>query len=118
MDRLEHGMAHMVWDAHDHRVTPCLRPLPIVPKFDVSETKDAFELKVTLPGISKENIRLNVDSDKVEVFARADEGICRPFYVSLDPHAPLDPDSVEATLLEGVLKVRAAKKKKKRLMIR
>jgi len=118
MDRLERGMSHMVWDADDRRITACVRPLPITPKFEISETDEAFNVKVTLPGISKEDIKLNVDRDKIEIFACPDETTCKPFYVSFDPHAPLDPDSVEAKLEGGVLEVNAAKKKKTRLRVR
>ena len=118
MDRLERGLGHMVWDIHGRPVTMCLRPLPVTPKFSLSETDDRLELKVLLPGFEKDSVRLQVDKGGVEVFALKSEEFCRPYYVRVEARSILDPESADASLSEGTLVVKIGKVKKKRLEVR
>ena len=118
MAQLEQGLGHMVWDTEEHRVTTCLRPLPMTPSFQVSEDDKEFKLKVRLPGVPKEEIRLNIDSRSVELFACAGEAMCRPYYMSVDAGSELVPGSAEAKLSGEVFEVKVAKAKKKRLRIK
>jgi HSP20 family molecular chaperone IbpA len=118
MAQLERGLGHMVWDMEERRVTTHLRPLPIAPSFQVSEDDKEFKLVVKLPRVSKEDIRLNVDKNSVEIFACTEEAVCRPYYMSVDASSELVPESVEARLSEEVFEVKVAKAKKKRLKIK
>jgi len=118
MAQLERGLGHMVWDTDEHRVTTCLRPLPMTPSFQISEDNKELKLKVKLPGVLKEDIRLNVDRNSVELFACTGELVCRPYYVSVDARGALVPESVEAKLSGEVLEVCVAKAEKKHLKIR
>ncbi|HJX04870.1 MAG TPA: Hsp20/alpha crystallin family protein [Thermoplasmata archaeon] len=117
MAQFEHGLGHMVWDMEEHRVTTRLRPLPITPSFQISEDDKEFKLVVRLPTVSKEDIRLNVDRNSVELFACTDEAVCRPYYISVDASGELVPESAEASLSKEVFEVKVAKAKKKRLKI-
>jgi len=118
MAQLERGLGHMVWDMDEHRVTTCLRPLPMTPSFQVSEDDKELKLKVRLPGVSKEDIRLNVDRNSVELFACVGELVCRPYYMSVDARGELVPGSAQAKLSGGVFEVCVAKEQKKRLKIK
>jgi len=118
MARLEHGLDHMIWDIQDNRVTPLLRPLPLTPAFDISENEKEIELRVRLPGVSKDSIRLNVAKNSIELFACAGDLVCRPYYMSLDVKDALDADSATAELEDWILVVKVLKAKKKRLQIK
>jgi len=118
MAQLEQGLGHMVWDTQEHRVTTFLRPLPITPRFQVFEDDKKFGLKVTLPRVSKEDIRLNVDKSSAELFACSGDSVCRPYYVSVVANGELDPETAEAKLTGDVFEVSISKGKKKRLKIK
>jgi HSP20 family molecular chaperone IbpA len=118
MSRLEHGLGHMVYDLQENRVTTWLRPLPVTPRFDVDESESEFKLKVTLPNISKENVRLNVDKKSVELFACSDDAICRPRYIAIDVAGTLDPDSAKAKMTGDTFELKVSKVRKKRLKIK
>lgn len=112
--RVELGLGHMAWDSMNRPVSICMRPLPTVPRFEVSETKEEFSLKVDLPGVPLENVHVEVDRRSVEVFACSDDLICKPYYIDVESQSTLNPDSVEAKR-EGqwlVIRVRKAKKQK------
>lgn len=118
MARLEQGLEHMVWDAGEHRVTTYLRPLPMTPSFKISEGENEFKLTTRLPNISKEDLRLSVDRDNVEIFACSRDLVCRPYYIGVLAKGELVPESADAVLSGEVLEVRVKKVKKKRLTIK
>lgn len=118
MAQLERGLGHMVWDVKEHRVTTFLRPLPMTPIFQVFEDEKEFRLKVTLPNVSKEDIRLNVDKSSTELFACSEDAVCRPYYVSVVANGELDPESADAKLVGDEFEVRVTKAKKKRLKVK
>jgi len=118
MERIEHGLGHTAWDSTSRPVSICLRPLPTVPRFEVSETKEDFSLRVFLPGVSTENMHIDVDSRSVEVLACSDEIICKPYYVSVESGGPLDPHSAEARRDGHWLEIKVHKPKKRRLEVR
>jgi HSP20 family molecular chaperone IbpA len=118
IERFEHGICHMVWDLESRPVTRCLRPLPITPRFDVSETDDVLRLVVELPEVPPEHVRLDVDTGSVEVLACADEELCRPFYVSVISQGPLDTESAELERVGSTYTIRVKKIKKKRVKIK
>jgi len=118
MAQLEQGFGHMVWDMEEHCVTTHLRPLPMTPSFQISENNDEFRLVVKLPGVSKEDIRLNVDKNSVELLACARDAVCRSYYISVDAGGELVPESADAKLSGDVFEVSVGKTKKKRLKIK
>lgn len=118
IEKFEHGMGHMIWDLESRPVTRCLRPLPITPKFDVSETDEMFKLVVVLPDIPPEHVRLDVDPGSVEILACTDEELCRPYYVSVLSQGPLDTESAELEREGSTYTIHVKKAKKKRVKIR
>ena len=118
MAQLEQGLGHMIWDAEEHRVTTHLSPLPMTPRFQVSEDDKGFRLVVKLPGVSKEDIRLKVDRNTIELFACTGETVCRPYYVSVDAAGELVPKSAESMLTGDVFEVKIAKAKKRHVKIK
>ena len=118
MDRLEHGMGHLVWGMDNRPVSMCLRPLPATPRFEVKESDDEFDLSVILPGFSKDNIRLDVERDGVEVVPTRPDEFCRPYYVKVGSKGSLDIDVAEASLADGVLSVKVKKARKKKVSVR
>jgi HSP20 family molecular chaperone IbpA len=118
MSRLEQGLCHMIYDHDDHRVSAWLRPLPVTPSFDIVETEDEVRLSVTLRNVSKENVRLNVDKNSIELFACSDDVVCRPHYLSVDSASLLDPDSTTAKMIGDLVEVRVAKARKMRLKVK
>ncbi len=117
MQRMEQGLSHVIWDLENRPVTQCPFPLPATPKFETDSTQDEFNVKVTLPGIRKEDITIRVAKDSVEVYARQEDKICRPFYISVDSRAQLDPDNVSSKLESGVLRISVRKVKKTKVKI-
>ncbi len=117
MSRLEQGLCHMIYDHDDNRVSAMIRPLPVTPSFDLKETDEEIRLSVTLPNIPKEKVRLNVEKNSIEVFACSDDLVCRPHYLSVDSASLLDPDSAKAEMVDGIVKVRVRKARKKRLKV-
>jgi HSP20 family molecular chaperone IbpA len=118
LDQLEHGLGHMIWDMKERNVTTRLLPLPVTPNFHVSEDSKEFKLVVRLPGVSKENIELNVDAWSVELLACSGDIVCKPYYISVDAMGELIPDSAEAELSGEVFEVRVKKTVKRRLAIK
>jgi HSP20 family molecular chaperone IbpA len=118
LDRIERGIGHMVWGSDDKPVTRFLPPLPITPDFSVSDTGDELTLKVVLPNVPEEHMRVNVDKDSIEVFACSDDPICKPYYVRANSKASLDPESVSLRLSASTLHIKVAKAKKKRLEVK
>lgn len=118
LDRLEQGLGHMIFGLDDRPVSVCLRPLPITPKFQVDETPVEFKLKVTLPGVPRENIQLRVDKRDVEVYACPDDPFCRPYHLDVESSGDLNPEDVEATYSGSEFSVRVGKVRKRRVPIR
>jgi len=118
MAQLEQGLGHMIWDVESRCVTAPLSPLPMTPKFKVTEDESELKLEVRLPGISRENLRLNVDSKSIVILACSGDVVCRPYYLRVDASGEIVPDSAEAALSGETLDVRVAKAKKKRLKVK
>ncbi len=118
MERVEQGFVHMIWGIDDKPVTRMLRPLPMVPKFRTSESEEEMSLEVDLPNVPEENMRVNVDGSKVEVFGCTDEVQCRPYYLGVESREPLDPDSVKVRLRSYTLQIKVQKAPKKRVKVR
>lgn len=91
-----------------------------VPLADVTETDDAYEIEIELPGVKREDIDIEVIGSELvvrgEIKAREKAGVLRrrarrlgdfEFRTTL-PSEP-EPDQVEANLSGGVLTVRVPK---------
>jgi len=118
LERVEQGLGHMIWDMDDRMVTMSVRPLPITPRFEIIESEKEYGLKVRLPDVPKENVRLNVDSHSLDLFACSGDAVCRPYYLGLEVRDALDPESADASLSDGVFEVRVSKAKKKQLKVK
>ncbi len=117
MERAEQGFIHMIWGIDDKPVTRMLRPLPIAPKFRTSETERELSLEVELPNVPEDNMRVNVDKNKVEVFGCSDEAQCRPYYLGVESREVLDTESVKVRLRGYSLEIRVRKSQKKRVTV-
>ena len=118
MDRLEQGMEHMIWDMHERAITRCLKPLPVTPRFAVTDEDKHFTLSVHLPDVPQENMSVSVYKDRVEVLACSDDVVCRPYFVSVESRSPLDENSVSLKLSDSTLHVKVKKADKKRLKVK
>lgn len=118
LQRLEHGLGHMIWDKESKPVTMCPCLLPMSPRFEISETEDEFSVKVHLPGVREEDIDVNIEKGSVVVFARQQEKAFRPFLLSIDAPVALDPESLRLESHEEVLIIRVRKVKRHRVKVK
>ena len=92
------------------------------PRVDVYEDGDGITLFADLPGVSSERLEVQVDKDTLRIRGEAKfelpEGI-EPLYAELrNPHwsrsfalsSELDPNAIEATLRDGVLRLHIPKR--------
>lgn len=93
-----------------------------VPRLNVNEKADAYEIECELPGVRPEDVKVTLTGDTLTIQGekRSDEQRqgdtwhvteCSygAFQRSLSFPAPIDPDGIDATNENGVLKVRVAK---------
>ena len=91
-----------------------------VPAVDIEETEDAYQIDAELPGVKREDVSVEVHNGELSITGELKEqertGILRrktrrtgrfEYHVSLA--RDVDAEKVEATLDEGVLRVRAPK---------
>jgi HSP20 family molecular chaperone IbpA len=89
----------------------------VAPRYDVTETTDAFGLTVELPGVAKDGLELSVDHEQVRVIGRrawkkpeAWTALHREtreaaFELVLEHGRAIDAEKVGAELRDGVLRV-------------
>jgi len=118
LERMEHGLSHVVFDMDDRLVTKFLRPMPVAPTFEEESDEANMKVRVSLPGMHKDHVRVNVDKDSIEVIACADDQICRPYYLSIEADGILEPGTANAEFNKGLLEVSVAKVKKRRLKVK
>jgi len=118
MALLEQGLGHMIWDRDEHRVTTFIRPLPVTPSFRISEDDKEFTLSVKLPNVSKDDIRLKVDKNSVDILACSGDLVCRPYYVSVVTKGELAPETAKARLEDEEFEIKVSKTRKKRLEVK
>jgi HSP20 family molecular chaperone IbpA len=118
MDRVEHGMSHLVWGPEDRLVTHRMRPMPIIPEHETFTSENEFRVKVNLPNVPRGNIKVNIDRDSVEVLACSDDMVCKPYHIHIGADGVLDPDSAQAHMSETVLEITVRKIKKRRVEVR
>jgi len=71
------------------------------PLVDVMDEKDKYKIFVELPGVEKEDVKLDVADDSVQISTK-DE---KKFYKMINLDSPVDPDSSKASYKNGVLTV-------------
>ncbi|MDI6859507.1 MAG: Hsp20/alpha crystallin family protein [Methanocellales archaeon] len=90
------------------RIEPALRG-EREPLTDVIEEKDSYEVVVELPGVCKEDIKLNATENSLEIRATND----RKFHKEISFDETINPESAKATYKHGVLSVRLEKKRRR-----
>lgn len=89
----------------------------IAPRYEVSETPEAYGLVVELPGVAKDGLELSVDHEQIRVLGRRAwrkpegwnalhrESREAAFELVLEHGRAIDADKVHAELRDGVLRV-------------
>ena len=77
------------------------------PLTDINETDDQIAITVELPGVSKEDIDINVMEDKVEVNVKTES---RKYFKSIDLTSVVETESSKATYKNGILDLVLTKK--------
>jgi HSP20 family molecular chaperone IbpA len=96
---------------------PAERRPTVAPRYDVTETAEAYGLTVELPGVAKDGLELSVDHEQIRIVGH--RGWRRPeawtalhretreaaFELVLDHGRGIDAEKVHAELRDGVLRV-------------
>ncbi|MGC9209690.1 MAG: archaeal heat shock protein Hsp20 [Acidilobus sp.] len=77
------------------------------PMVDVMEHGDEVLVVADMPGVEKDQIKVNVTEDKVYIRA---EGERRKYYKEVDLPAEVDPSTAKASYRNGVLEIKIKKK--------
>jgi HSP20 family protein len=80
------------------------------PLVDVMDEKDMYKIFIELPGVDKENVKLDVAEDSIEISTK-DE---RKFYKMIYLESTVDPDSAKASYKNGVLTLELQKKEQRK----
>lgn len=93
------------------------------PRMDVVEGKDAIDLSIELPGLTRDDVKIiaaddvltvsgkkSAESTQVEGSTRLSERSFGEFSRSVYLPRSVDPTKIEAKMVDGVLKVRAPKR--------
>jgi HSP20 family protein len=80
------------------------------PLVDVISEKNSHKIFVELPGVEKDNVKLDVAEDSVEITTINE----KKFYKIIYFDSPVDQDSVKASFRNGVLTVELEKKEKRK----
>lgn len=92
-------------------------PEGVKPRYSVDGNKDAYSIRVELPGVKKDNVTINLDSDLLTIHAKRSisapagwkplhrELIEDDFVLRLKLNAPVDESKLAAKLEHGVLTV-------------
>lgn len=87
----------------DHQITAEREPLA-----DVSVMEDEIKVVIEMPGVKKENIKINVREGEVEVLTNDAQ---RRYHRTLELPKETDIDTAKSTYNNGILEVRFNKKK-------
>ena len=118
LERLEHGLSHLIWGNDDKPITKRIRPLPITPKFKVNESDDKFNVKVDLPNVPEDQVKIKVDKGGIEISAYTSDLVCRPYYINIESRTALNPDTTTLRHVENIYEVDVEKVKRKRVKVR
>lgn len=80
------------------------------PLVDIMDEKDKYKVFVELPGVDKENVKLDVAEDSVQIKTEDDKKYYKMIYFD----APVDADSAKASYKNGVLTLELDKKEKRK----
>ena len=88
-----------------------------IPNTDIFETEDALILAMEIPGVTRENVEINLENDTLRVDARIDQGNYKglePLYTEYNVghfaraftlSRSLDQQRISAELADGVLRL-------------
>lgn len=108
--RIQHGLERLA--AHG--------PQGWTPAVDLCETEDAFLITAELPGLTREQVRIDVHENRVSIQGRRDARVSCDKYQQVErghgeflrtfvlPHT-VDADAVSADLADGILTVTVPK---------
>ena len=80
------------------------------PLVDVMDEKDKYKIFVELPGVDKDNVKLDVAEDSVEIKTDDD----KKFYKMISLESTVDVDSTKASYKNGILTLELDKKAKRK----
>jgi HSP20 family protein len=80
------------------------------PLVDVMDDKDKYRIFAELPGVEKDNIKLDVAEDSIEISTKDN----KKFYKMISLESTVDPDSTKASYKNGVLTVELEKMGKRK----
>jgi HSP20 family protein len=80
------------------------------PLVDVMDDKDKYRIFAELPGVEKDNIKLDVAEDSIEISTKDD----KKFYKMIPLESAVNPDSTKASYKNGVLTVELDKTDKRK----
>lgn len=78
------------------------------PLLDVIEHEDCYEVVVELPGVEKDEIRLNATEKTLEIMTTGDRKFCK----EINFRKPINVRNAKATFRNGILSVKLEKKKR------
>jgi HSP20 family molecular chaperone IbpA len=107
----------MIWDKESKPVAMCPCMLPMSPSFEVSETADELNLKVSMPCVREEDLEVTVEKHAVEVYLRQREKTVRPFPLSIDSQDSLDPERIRVESHDDVFIIGVRKVKRHRVKV-
>jgi HSP20 family protein len=104
-------------------MAPRLRTTGMTPRMDVSETDQAYIVKAEVPGVKKEDIKVNIDGNQVSITAQTqqeaeeknDNMLCTErswgqYYRSFTLPQPVDDAQAKAEYHDGILELTLPKK--------
>jgi HSP20 family protein len=102
-----------------------------IPAVNIAEHENGFDIELAVPGLKKEDIKINVDKDVLTVSSEAKkeevtegknyskkEFSYNSFSRSFNLPDSVDQNSIEASYIDGVLKLTIAKKEEAKLQPR
>jgi len=120
-DNFRSGFDDIFWPLRHRGPLTTMTPKRI-PPMDIADMGDHYEMKLEMPGISKDKINIEVTPNTIEVKAEYDENkeekgknwlrrecSSMNFYRSLELPEELKTDNVEAELQDGILKLNLPK---------
>ena len=102
---------------------PRLRTTGMTPRMDVSETDQAYVVKAEMPGLKKEDIKVNIEGNQVSIIAQIQQEaeeknenmLCTErswgqYYRSFTLPQPVDDAQAKAEYHDGILELTLPKK--------
>jgi HSP20 family protein len=102
---------------------PRMGAMGMTPRMDVSETDQAYIVKAEIPGVKKDDIKVNVDGNQVSITAQTQqeaeqqgenmlvsERVVGQYYRSFTLPQPVDDTQAKAEYHDGILELTLPKK--------